>query len=149
MSDQADIAVDADCLRFLGHVLEAYFAWRLGSNKLGFVSSSKAMQPPSITENRRVINMSDDQFVRVDQCLARSSGRTLLEIEYCDSGENRQKARRAGYGGGNHSIVVAHYMADVQDAEQELYWLLMPDIEEWHHECVWQPAIDRRRARQR
>ena len=131
MSEQADIAVDADSLRFLGHVLEAYFAWRSSANKLGFASASKVMQPPQPLENRRIISMSDDQFVVVDQAYSRCDYRPIIELEYGEGGSYLQKARRYGFDGSSAGAVIGKYKACLRLAEVQLFCLLTPHIQEW------------------
>lgn len=127
----ADIAVDEDGLRFLGHVLEAYFVWRSNTQRLGFVSYSTYMRIPQAIENRRVINLSDDQFVRVDQSYAQCTHQRTLSIEYGDTGTPLQKARKLGLGGPNNDAVAGQYKSLVKLAEMELYMLLSPDLSEW------------------
>ncbi len=144
----ASAPVDADCLRFLGHVLEAYFAWRHEPNLQApaqFFSIVGMVQP---VEHRNIIDLSDDQFVRVDQSFAKSTWRSLLEIEYCDTGSVKQKARRAGYAGANYGAIAGQYRADILAAEAELYALLQPDIDAWYEDSfAVRGDLDRRRVR--
>lgn len=151
MNQPADIAIDADALKFLGHVLEGYFAWASNCSRQGYVSFAKVMRIPQPIENRRVLNLSDDQFVRVDAAYAECGGeltarsylgvahrivtvRDLIALEYTHSGSTRQKARRLGYEGDNYSAIVGQYRADLQAAERRVYIALMPEIRDWELE---------------
>lgn len=143
-------SVDSDRLRFLGFVLEAYFCWRSDPDRLGFPEWGRVIRMPEAIENRRVINLSDDEFTRVDSAYAScrdelsprySLGssplvtiKDLIEIEYSHSGSTKQKARRLGYQGDNYSALVGHYRADVRAAESRLYVELMPDVEQWENQ---------------
>lgn len=119
--------------------------WRRDAHRLGIPETARYMGTPQMVENRRVLNLSDEQFVRIDQAFAKSSWRKLLEREYCDTGSTIQKARKAGYGGPNYGAITGAYREDVRIAESELYSLLMPEIWEWQERCIHQPPRDRRR----
>jgi len=123
--------VDPQRLRFLGHVLEAYFAWRSSDDGLGFPEFGNVVGMPSQREARRVLNLSDDQLTLVDGAYAEMMQPAIIAMEYGDSGSTIQKARKLNYSGPNYGAVVGRYRADLLDAECRIFWHLMPDIEQW------------------
>ena len=122
--------------QFLQLVLEAYFQWRGGGPDLGFVQFGNLIGLPEPIENRRVIDMSEDQFTRVDQAYAQLNARAqeLLAIEYRSTGGYKQKARQAGYEGSNVSAIVGHYKRDLGIAQGCMQDLLRAELEEWEGE---------------
>lgn len=126
-------SVDSDRLRYLGIVLECYFRWRRMGDHLGVAEFGRVIGLPDVVENRRLVDLSDDEFLLVDQSLAKIDElhRDIIETEYDDPSPAHLKARAMGYGGPNNGAVVAKYRRDLADAECALYELLMPSIELW------------------
>ncbi len=128
MSDQA--AID---LRYLGAVLEAYFAWRHDGNQLGYAPFARVIGMPQPVENRRVLDLSDDEFTIVDQAFAalEQGDRDLIEVEYTRQCHPKDKAAACRYGGRNVGAAIAHYRRDLHDAERRLYFALETHLDEW------------------
>jgi hypothetical protein len=142
--------VDADRLRFLGHVLEGYFAWRRDTDRLGFAPFARVVGIPEAIEHRRVLDLSDDQFTRVDQSFARCQDDPLqlqsnapfmicgwiMAIEYEDPRPRLHKARDAGYSGPNYGAIVGRYNKHLRQAQSIVYVDLAPEIETWLEEML-------------
>lgn len=121
-----EISVDADRLVYLRLVIEGYMSWRRESNKLGFPQSGRVIGIAEPIENRRLVDLNDDDFTLIDQRFTRLDpyDRALLDIEYNDSGSPKQKAKI-------FSVSVLEYRGLLADAEIALYDLLMPHLEAW------------------
>ncbi len=145
-------ALDADRLRFLRHILEAYFSMARDTNRLGFPEFGRVIRIPEPLDNRRVLDLDDDQFVRVDKgyascrdeilpanCQPPAARLTCGEIvtkEYLSSGSVQQKARQLGFKGDRYAVLVARYRRGLTYSEGLLYSSLMPELEIWEGEIL-------------
>lgn len=124
--------VDADSLRYLRIVVEAYIRWRQDGDHLGYAPFARVVGMPEAIEHRRVVDLSDDDFTLIDRAFAAmgSVDRRLMEVEYTLVDHPRRKALECGYGG-NAVVAIAHYRRDVRRAEERLYIALQPHIDDW------------------
>jgi hypothetical protein len=133
---EADLHVDADRLKYLSWVLEGYFRWRRSWNALGFKETYRYMAISTPVEDRKLVDLSDDDFTLIDRAYARlpQHHQQIIACEYRHTGTKAQKARDMGYAGPNQGAVVGWYDRDLQIAQSDLWFLLMPHIEEWESE---------------
>ena len=124
-------AVDLDRLRYLRIVTEAYMSWRRGGVHLGMASAARVIGIPQPVENRRVIDLSTDDFTLIDRRYAKLEAwtRAVLDVEYNESGSVKQKARFFGVDGDRYTP--DEYRAAVLEAETVFYVALLPQIEWW------------------
>lgn len=124
--------VDNERLHYLRLVIEAYMRWRVGGVNLGCAEFARVIGMPEPVHNRRVLDLSEDEFTIVDQAFASMSSRDreLIEIEYTRECHPKDKAAECGYGG-KPSLAIAHYRRDVREAEVRIYLALQPHLDDW------------------
>ena len=144
--------IDQDSLRFLRHILEAYFSMARDTNRLGFPECGRVLRIPEALDNRRVLDLDDDQFLRVDQgyascrdeilpanCQPPAARLTCGEIvtkEYLSTGSVQQKALQLGFDSGSYSVRVGRYRQGLAYSEVLLYSAMLPELEIWEAEIL-------------
>jgi hypothetical protein len=130
---EADLHVDADRLKYLAWVLEGYFRWSRGGDPLGFAETYRVMGIATAVEDRRLVDLSDDEFTLLDRAYARlhELQQKIIRTEYRHTGSPLQKAHAMGYAGQNSGAVIGSYGRDLKIAQSDLWFLLMPHIEDW------------------
>ncbi|HYE70673.1 MAG TPA: hypothetical protein VD932_04030 [Aquabacterium sp.] len=125
--------VDADRLRYLRIVIEAYVRWREDVDHLGYVQFAQVVGMPQVIEQRRVVDLSEDEFTIVDRAFAAMDprDRDLIEVEYTRECHPKEKAADCGYVGDNVAAAIAWYRRDLLQAESRMYLALQPYIDEW------------------
>lgn len=116
-----------DDVAFIDRVLESWAAWARNSG-MPICSSSSLAYSSGRDSLLSVLPLSDDNFGRVDQAVARLhvDSRAIVHVHYCrhESESKRRKAELCG-------LSVRHYDSTLTQAQLDVFEALQPDVYGW------------------
>jgi hypothetical protein len=131
MEDDDFELCENDETRYMDRALESWIWWQNGVGPQQPVSFGDLFNISSEDIGSRMLALSEDQFLLIDQTIARLSehDRELIDIEYRWSATQERKAEF-------FCVSRKTYVKKVLELKANLYADLMPDIEVWRESVL-------------
>lgn len=127
------LADSLDCVEvdYMDRAVEAWVWWSYGVGPQQPVSFAKLMRITKTESMGHLLDLTDDQLLKIDRTIAQMPGRAkeLIEVEYRQGGTSEQKGQRFGLNRNSYRIRVKTMLSF-------LYGELMPDIEDWRNSVL-------------